>query len=194
MDSTTSTAPTGVRTGSRRRSRLLGAAASAAITVTAAAISLSPAAAAPAEHEVYVEDYSDTIPFAADEGLGTCVGYAGTESVTRTGSYRLVTPGTGPRSAEAKVVGRISGHGTITPADPADGPTYDGAFAEQVSGWFTGVDAEGNDTFRVVHYRLHGRLAGSDGSTLVFESEQKLTLRPDGTAVVERGSQTCTVR
>ena len=106
----------------------------------------------------------------------------------RSGSYALMAPGVGPRSAELKVRGAIDGFIEITPTNPADGPSYAGTYSERVVGWLTDPDT---DTFRVAHLRLHGRLGGSDGTSVMFEGTFKLTLKPDGTAVVDRQSITC---
>ena len=135
---------------------------------------------------VYVEEYDGTRPFGVGEN--TCVDYAGTEHEIRSGSYALMALGTGPRSAELKVRGAIDGYIEIKPTKPTDGPSYAGTYSERVVGWLTDPD---NDTFRVAHFRLHGRLAGSDGSSVVFESTFKVTMKPDGTAVVDRQSSTC---
>ena len=135
---------------------------------------------------VYVEEFDGTTAFGVGENM--CVDYAGTEHEVRSGSYALMAPGIGPRSAELKVRGAIDGHIEITPTKPADGPSYAGTYSERVVGWLTDPD---NDTFRVAHFRLHGRLAGTDGSSVVFESTLKVTMKPDGTAVVERQSSTC---
>jgi hypothetical protein len=99
-----------------------------------------------------------------------------------------MAPGTGPRSAELTVRGAIDGFIEITPTNPADGPSYAGIYSERVVGWLTDPDT---DTFRVAHFRLHGRLAGSDGTSVVLESTLKVTMKPDGTTVVDRQSSTC---
>ena len=135
---------------------------------------------------VYVEEFDGTTPFG--EGENECVDYAGTQHEVRSGSYHLMAPGTGRRSAELKVRGAIDGYLEITPTEPTDGPSYAGTYSERVVGWLTDPDT---DTFRVAHFRLHGRLAGSDGSSVVFESTLKVTMKPDGTAVVDRQSSTC---
>ena len=106
----------------------------------------------------------------------------------RSGSYALMAPGNGPRSAELKVRGAVDGFISIKPTKSSDGPSYAGTYSERVVGWLTDPDT---DTFRVAHFRLHGRLAGSDGTSVVFEGTFKLTLKPDGTAVVDRQSSTC---
>jgi hypothetical protein len=191
MDSTAHTTPS-ARPATRRRPTRLKVPAALAVIALSTSAALAPVSAAPAEHGTFQEDFTGTSPFAADSDTGRCVGYAGTTTETRTGSYKALTPGTGRRSEELKVVGRVAGHYLVTPDHPSDGPSYEGDYDEHVAGWVTEVDPE--DTFRVVNYRLHGRLAGSDGSTLLIESKQKVTLRADGTAVVERQSSTCTVR
>jgi hypothetical protein len=190
MDSTTHTTPSARPTTRRRPTQLTAPAALAVFALTVAAV--APVSAAPAQHGAFQEDFTGTSSFAADSDTGRCVGYAGTATETRTGSYKALMPGTGRRSEELKVVGRVAGHYLVTPDHPSDGPSYEGDYDEHVAGWVTDVDPE--DTFRVVNYRLHGRLAGSDGSTLLIESRQKVTLRADGTAVVERQSSTCSVR
>ncbi len=135
---------------------------------------------------VYVEEFEGTTGFGVGENK--CVEYAGTEHEIRSGSFSLMALGTGPRSAELKVRGAIDGFIEIKPTKPTDGPSYAGTYSERVVGWLTDPD---NDTFRVAHFRLHGRLAGSDGSSVVFESTLKVTMKPDGTAVVDRQSSTC---
>jgi hypothetical protein len=145
-----------------------------------------PAAAGSVMRGVYVEEFDATTAFGVGENA--CVDYAGTEHEVRSGSYALMAPGMGPRSAELKVRGAIDGFIEITPTNPADGPSYAGTYSERVVGWLTDPDT---DTFRVAHFRLHGRLAGSDGTSAVFESTFKVTMKPDGTAVVDRLSSTC---
>ena len=135
---------------------------------------------------VYVEEYDGTTAFDAGENM--CVDYAGTEHEVRSGSYALMAPGVGPRSAELKVRGAVDGFIEIKPTNPADGPSYAGTYSERVVGWLTDPDT---DTFRVAHLRLHGRLGGSDGTSVMFEGTFKVTLKPDGTAVVDRQSITC---
>lgn len=135
---------------------------------------------------VYVEEYDGTTAFGAGENM--CVDYAGTEHEARSGSYALMAPGFGPRGAELKVRGAIDGFIQITPTKPTDGPSYAGTYSERVVGWLTDPDT---DTFRVAHLRLHGRLTGSDGTSVVFEGTFKVTLKPDGTAVVDRQSSSC---
>jgi hypothetical protein len=135
---------------------------------------------------VYVEEFDGTSAFGAAED--PCVDYAGTMHETRSGSYALMASGTGPRSAEVKVRGAVDGFLEIAPDDPSEGPSYAGAYSERVVGWLTDPDT---DAFRVVHLRLHGRPAGSDGTSVVLESTLKLTIRPDGNTVVERQSVTC---
>jgi hypothetical protein len=145
-----------------------------------------PAAAGSVMRGVYVEEFDGTTAFGVGENM--CVDYAGTEHEVRSGSYALMAPGIGPRSAELKVRGAIDGFLEITPTNPVDGPSYAGTYSERVVGWLTDPDT---DTFRVAHLRLHGRLTGSDGSSVVFEVTFKLTLKPDGTTVVDRQSSTC---
>ena len=147
---------------------------------------VSAAQAGPVTRGVYVEEFDGTEQFAPGENQ--CVAYAGTLHEVRSGQFILTTLGNGPRSAELKVRGAIDGSIEITPTYPADGPSYTGTYSERVVGWLTDPD---NDTFRVGHYRLRGRLAGSDGSSRVLDSTFKVTMKPDGTAVVNRQSSTC---
>ena len=135
---------------------------------------------------VYVEEFDGTKPFGVGENM--CVDYAGTEHEVRSGSYALMAPGNGPRSTELKVRGAVDGFIEIKPTKSSDGPSYAGTYSERVVGWLTDPDT---DTFRVVSFRLQGRLAGSDGTSVVFESTFKVTMKPDGTAVVERQSESC---
>jgi hypothetical protein len=144
------------------------------------------AAAGSVKRGVYVEEFDATTPFAAGEN--PCVGYAGALHETRSGSYALMAPEKGPRNAELKVRGAVDGFMEITPTNPLDGPSYVGRYSERVVGWLTDPDT---DTLRVGHFRLRGRLAGSDATSVVISSTFKVTLKPDGTAVVERQSTTC---
>ena len=96
-----------------------------------------------------------------------------------------MAPGNGPRSTELKVRGAIDGFIEIKPTKSSDGPSYAGTYSERVVGWLTDPDT---DRFRVVNFRLQGRLAGSDGTSVVFKITIKVTMKPDGTAVVERQS------
>lgn len=152
-----------------------------------ASLTMAPAAAsASVTRGEFLEEFDGTSSFGAAEN--PCVDYAGTMHETRSGSYALMAPGTGPRSAELKVRGAVDGFLEIAPDDPSDGPSYAGTYSERVVGWLTDPDT---DAFRVVHFRLQGRLAGSDGTSVVLLSTLKLTLRPDGTTVVDRQSVTC---
>ena len=136
--------------------------------------------------DVYVEKFEGTKPFLPGENM--CVDYAGTEHEVRSGSYALMAPGNGPRSTELKVRGAVDGFIEIKPTDSSDGPSYAGTYSERVVGWLTDLEP---DTFRVGNFRLQGRLAGSDGTSVVFKITFKVTMKPDGTAVVERQSTTC---
>jgi hypothetical protein len=135
---------------------------------------------------VYIEEFDGTRSFGVGENM--CVDYAGTEHEVRSGSYALMAPGNGPRSTELKVRGAVVGFIEIKPTDSSDGPSYAGTYSERVVGWLTDPDT---DTFRLVNFRLQGRLAGSDGTSVVFKITSKVTMKPDGTAVVERQSTTC---
>ncbi len=144
------------------------------------------AAAGSVTRGVYIEEFDAATQFAAGEN--PCVGYAGALHETRSGSYALMAPGKGPRSAELKVRGAVDGFMEITPTNPFDGPRYVGRYSERVVGWLTELEP---DTFRVGNFRLQGRLAGSDGTSVVFKITFKVTMKPDGTAVVERQSTSC---
>lgn len=135
---------------------------------------------------VYIEEFDGTRSFGVGENM--CVDYEGTEHEVRSGSYALMAPGNGPRNTELKVRGAVDGFIEIKPTKSSDGPSYAGTYQERVVGWLTDP---ANDTFRVVNFRLQGRLAGSDGTSVVLKSTFKVTMKPDGTAVVERQSSTC---
>jgi hypothetical protein len=142
--------------------------------------------AAPAEHFGFTEDFDGTSTFAAGEDH--CVSYAGTLHEVRDGEYRLVAVDAGPRSTEFKVVGTVQGTVELTPTVAADGPSYSGSYREHIAGWLSDPD---NDQFRVAQFHLIGRLTGSDGSTLELRNTIKVTVRPDGTTVVDREEQFC---
>jgi hypothetical protein len=158
----------------------------AACTLIATSATTQSAAAAPVTRGVYLEEFDGTTSF--NEGANPCVEYAGTMHEVRSGAFLLMAPGTGPRSAEVKVRGAIDGLIELKPTTPSDGPSYSGTYSERVVGWLTDPET---DTFRVAHLRLHGRLAGSDGSTRVLLMTFKLTVKADGTAVVDSQSMSC---
>ena len=145
-----------------------------------------PAAAGSMMRGMYIEEFDGTTPFGAGENMR--VDYAGTQHEVRAGSYALMAPGTGPRSAGAQGP-RGNRRLHRDHAHEARGRTQlRGQLLGAGRGWLTDPDT---DTFRVAHLRLHGRLAGSAGTSVVFEGTFKLTLKPDGTAVVDRQSSTC---
>lgn len=155
--------------------------------ITGMLLAAGPALAAPAWHGSYLEGADEVSTFAAGE-FGCGVPYAGSMHEVRHGSYDLLVPGTGPRSSELKVLGSVDGYLEITPEHPGDGPSYTGSYREHVAGWFASLDP---DVFRVGHFRLLGTLEGSDGSTKRWVMSLKVTLRADGTTVVDRLIESC---
>ncbi|MEO6203761.1 MAG: hypothetical protein ABIO67_00015 [Mycobacteriales bacterium] len=102
----------------------------------------------------------------------------------------MVTQG-GQQPGEVHINGAVDGRVEIVPDDTSL-PTYTGSYREKISGVFTGTDPEtGDDSVRVLTFRLRVPLAGSDGSHLVLLLASKVTRKPSGDVVVARFTQAC---
>ena len=159
-----------------------------AISLVAAALAIGalPAAGAPAQHDVYVEEYDAYEPFAAGEH--PCVDWAGTFHEVRAGEFKLVlSVGDGP-SDEGHVNGAIEGFVELIP-DDATFPSYSGTYQEKLNGLVTIFDE--TEDLRIAHYRLRSVLTGTDGSRLTMVLWGKITVNGRGDVVISRDEFTC---
>lgn len=168
--------------------RLLRTVLSAAVAVPAVG-ALPPAAAlaAPAQHDLYVEDYDGSVLVTADDNA--CGPWEATLFERRSGAYKLVVTPNG----QLQVNGAVDGQVRLVPSDPAL-PAYAGTYREKANAVITGVDETGEDLSRVGQYRLRVAMTGTDGSDLVLVESGKVTFDAHGTAVVEREVSSCRLR
>jgi hypothetical protein len=171
-------------TTTRIRVRVAAALACGLALVGAAAF---PAAAAPAQHDVFVEQFDGSVHLAAADNF--CGAWAATFREVRSGSYRILLPPGGRVDGEFHVNGAIDGRIELTPDDRTR-PTYVGTFREKVNGVVIEVSEDG-DVLRVAQYRLRTTLHGSDGSRLVLRLAGKVTMNANGEVVVLRDSLSC---
>jgi len=145
----------------------------------------SPAQAAGTSRLVVPEEYDAVEHLAADDNL--CGPWAANFHEIRHGQYTLLFAPGGRAAGEAHVNGSVDGWVELAPDDPSL-PTYSGDYREKVDGVL--LDPA-NDQFRVFHFALRDRLHGTDGSTLTIQISGKMTVTPDGRAVVDRSISSC---
>jgi hypothetical protein len=157
-----------------------------ALALPALAAGSSPALAAPAQHEVFIDEYDEHLPFAAGEG--PCVDWAGTLHEVRSARFRVLMPGGARNPDEFHANGAVDGLIELIPDDPAL-PTYAGTFREKANAIGTVTD-EGDD-LRIAQYRLRSVLTGTDGSSLTLSLSGKITVNGRGELVVDRFEFSC---
>jgi hypothetical protein len=164
----------------------LAAAITTCLAVPALAFGASPAAAAPAQHEVFAEEYDEYLPFAAGEG--PCVDWAGTLHEVRSGLFRVLEPGGARHPDEFHANGVVDGFAELIPDDPTL-PTYSGTFREKAN--VIGTVTEAGDELRIAQYRLRSVLTGTDGSRLTLSLSGKVTVNGHGYLVIDRFEFSC---
>jgi hypothetical protein len=158
----------------------------AALVAAALALGALPAAGAPAQHDVYVEEYDAYEPFAAGEN--PCVDWAGTFHEVRAGQAKLVLSiGDGP-SDEGHVNGVVDGFVELIPGDGRL-PSYSGTYREKLNVLVT-ISGEADDLL-IAHYRLRSVLTGTDGSRLTMVLWGKITVNGRGDVVISKDDFTC---
>lgn len=166
--------------------KLTTATLAASLVAAALALGALPAAGAPAQHDVYVEEYDAYEPFAAGEI--PCVDWAGTFHEVRTGQAKLVlSTGDGP-SDEGHVNGVVDGFVELIP-DDATLPSYSGTYREKLNVLAT-ASGEADDLL-IAQYRLRSVLTGTDGSRLTMSLSGKITVNGRGDVVISRDAFTC---
>jgi len=166
--------------------KLATAVLAAALVAAALAIGALPAAGAPAQHDVFVEEYDAYEPFAAGEG--PCVDWAGTFHEVRAGQGKLVSPGGARHPDEVHVNGVVDGFVELIP-DDATLPSYSGTYREKLNALVTISDE--TEDLRIAHYRLRSVLTGTDGSRLTLSLSGKITVNGRGDVVISRDVFTC---
>jgi hypothetical protein len=156
------------------------------LAVPALTLAASPAAAAPAQHDVFVDEYDGYVPFAAGEG--PCVDWAGTLHEVRSAVFRVLEPGGARNPDEFHANGVVDGSVELIPDDPTL-PTYSGTFREKANA--IGTAAEEGDDLRIAQYRLRSVLTGTDGSRLTLSLSGKITVNGRGDLVTERFELSC---
>jgi hypothetical protein len=157
------------------------------IAPIAAAVALLPAVPADAEsavtHLTLHEHEVSTDHFAAGQGI--CVDYAGTLVEDR----RLDAQAVQHESAAGLVNLTFTVRATlsITPDDPAAGPTYIGSYVEKGAG----IVETAPDQDRAITYHVVAAADGSDRSTLRFLLRGHITVTPEGTVHAARDQLTC---
>jgi hypothetical protein len=147
----------------------------------------SPVSAAPAQHDVYVEEYDASAHLTAAENF--CGPWAATFREVRSGSYKILLPPGGRVEGEFHVNGAIDGRIELIPDDRTR-PTYTGTYREKVNVVVVEVTDDG-DVVRVGQYRLRSTLHGTDGSRLVLRLSGKVTMNSNGEVVVSHDSLSC---
>jgi hypothetical protein len=158
----------------------------ASLVAPALAIGALPAAGAPAQHDVFVEEYDAYEPFAAGEG--PCVDWAGTFHEVRSGQARLLSPGGVRHPDEVHVNGAVDGFVELIP-DDATFPSYSGTYREKINAIVT--ITEEADELRIAQYRLRSVLTGTDGSRLTLSLSGKITVNGRDDVVISRDELTC---
>jgi hypothetical protein len=166
--------------------KLAAAVLAAALVAPTLAIGVLPAAGAPAQHDVYVEEYDAYEPF--DAGENPCVDWAGTFHEVRAGQAKLVSSvGDGP-SDEGHVNGVVDGFVELIP-DDATLPSYSGTYREKLNVLVT-ISGQADDLL-IAQYRLRSVLTGTDGSRLTMSLSGKITVNGRGDVVISRDEFTC---
>jgi hypothetical protein len=166
--------------------KLATAVLAAALVAPALAIGVLPAAGAPAQHDVFVEEYDAYEPFTAGEN--PCVDWAGTFHEVRSGQGKLLSPGGARHPDEVHVNGVVDGFVELIP-DDATFPSYSGTYREKLNGLVTISDE--TEDLRIAHYRLSSVLTGTDGSRLTMVLWGKITVNGRGDVVISRDEFTC---
>jgi hypothetical protein len=156
------------------------------LVVPALAVAASPAVAAPAQHDVFVEEYDEYLPFPAGEG--PCVDWAGTLHEVRSGQFKVLTPGGARHPDEFHANGVVDGLIELIPDDPTL-PSYSGAFRQKAN--VIGTVTEEGDDLRIAQYRVRSVLTGTDGSRLTLSLAGKVTVNGRGDLVVDRFEFSC---
>jgi hypothetical protein len=153
----------------------------------AAAVALLPAGPAHAEagvtHLTLHEHEVSTDHFAAGDGI--CVDYAGTLIEDRHLDAEAVQHDNGAGLANLTFIVRATF--SITPDEPAAGPSYTGSYVEKGAG----IVETASSQDRAVTYHVVAAGTGSDGSTLRFLLRGHVTATPDGAVHAARDQLTC---
>jgi hypothetical protein len=157
-----------------------------ALALPALVVGATPAVAAPAQHDVFVEEYDEYLPFAAGEG--PCVDWAGTLHEVRSGEFKVLTPGGVRHPDEFHANGVVDGLVELIPDDPTL-PSYSGTFREKANA--IGTVTEAGDELRIAQYRVRSVLTGTDGSRLTLSLAGKITVNGHGDLVVDRYEFSC---
>jgi hypothetical protein len=164
----------------------LAAAITTCLAVSALAVGATPAVAAPAQHDVFVDEYDEYLPFAAGEG--PCVDWPGTLHEVRSAKFKLLTPGGVRHPDEFHANGVVDGLVELIPDDPAL-PTYSGTFREKANA--IGRETEEGDELRIAQYRARSVLTGTDGTRLTLTLSGKITVNGRGDLVIDRFEFSC---